>query len=142
MVSYLVDVKTEVRRYGLDGKAEGTVALPGIGTAGGFGGEADDPETFYAFTSFNTPTTIYRYDVKTGQTATWAAPKVAFDPSAYVVEQRFYASKDGTKVPMFIVRKKSVTGPAPTLLYAYGGFNISITPASRRRGWRGWSRAG
>ena len=128
LVSYLADVKSDVRRFTLDGKADGTVALPGIGDVGGFGGDADDGETFYAFTSFATPTTIYRYDVKTGKATPWAAPKVAFDPARYQVDQRFYASKDGTRVPMFVVRRKDVTGPAPTLLYAYGGFNISVTP--------------
>ncbi|HEX4694889.1 prolyl oligopeptidase family serine peptidase [Sphingomonas sp.] len=129
IASYLVDVKSEVRRYALDGKPEGTVALPGIGSAGGFGGEADDPETFYSFTSYNTPSTIYRYDVATGKSSVWAQPKVAFDPANYVVSQIFYTSKDGTRVPMFIVRKKGTSGPAPTLLYAYGGFNISMEPA-------------
>ena len=125
---YLADVKSEVRRYSLDGKPLGTVPLPGIGSAGGFGGKIDDGETFFAFTSFATPTSVYRYDVKTGRATPWAAPKVAFDPADYKVEQVFYPSKDGTKVPMFIVRKKSVTGPAPTLLYAYGGFNIPTVP--------------
>ena len=129
LVSYLADVKSEIRRYTLEGKPDGVVPLPGIGAAGGFGGEEGDPETFFALTSFATPTTIYRYDVKTGQATPWAAPKVAFDPARYQVEQRFYASKDGTQVPMFIVRRSDVTGPAPTLLYAYGGFNISVTPA-------------
>lgn len=129
LLSYLADVKSEVRRYTLDGKSDGVVPLPGIGDVGGFSGDQDDPETFYAFTSFATPTTIYRYDVATGKATPWAAPKVAFDPSRYSVEQRFYASKDGTRVPMFVVKRKDVTGPAPTLLYAYGGFNISVTPA-------------
>ncbi len=128
LVSYLADVKSEVRRFTLDGKADGTVTLPGIGDVGGFGGDADDSETFYAFTSFATPTTIYRYDVSTGKATPWASPKVAFDPAGYQVDQRFYTSKDGTRVPMFVVRRKDVTGPAPTLLYAYGGFNISVTP--------------
>jgi prolyl oligopeptidase len=126
---YMVDVKSEVRRFTLDGKPDGKVALPGIGAAGGFGGEADNPETFFTFTSYTTPTTIYRYDVATGQTSVWAQPKVAFDPAGYEVSQVFYPSKDKTTVPMFIVRKKGMTGPAPTLLYAYGGFNISMTPA-------------
>lgn len=129
LASYLVDAKTEVRRYALNGHPDGKVALPGIGTAAGFGGEPDDPETFYAFTSFATPTTIYRYDVKTGEATPWAAPKLLFDPSRYTVDQRFYQSKDGTRVPMFVVRRKDVTGPAPTLLYGYGGFNISLTPS-------------
>ena len=126
---YMVDVKSEVRRFTLDGKPDGKVALPGIGAAGGFGGEADNPETFFTFTSYTTPTTIYRYDVATGKTSVWAQPKVAFDPAGYEVSQVFYPSKDKTTVPMFIVRKKGATGPAPTLLYAYGGFNISMTPA-------------
>ncbi|WP_186729092.1 prolyl oligopeptidase family serine peptidase [Sphingomonas panacisoli] len=129
VTSYLVDVKSEVRRYSLDGKPDGTVALPGIGSVGGFGGEADDPETFYSFTSYNRPTTIYRYDVATGKSSVWAQPKVAFDPANYLVSQVFYASKDGTRVPMFIVRKKGTSGPAPTLLYAYGGFNVTMEPA-------------
>lgn len=126
---YMVDVKSEVRRFTLDGKPDGKVALPGIGAAGGFGGEADNPETFFTFTSYTTPTTIYRYDVATGKASVWAQPKVAFDPAGYEVSQVFYPSKDKTTVPMFIVRKKGVSGPAPTLLYAYGGFNISMTPA-------------
>lgn len=129
IAEYLVDVKGEVRRYSLDGQLLGLVPLPGIGAVGGFGGDQSDPETFFAFTSFNTPTTIYRYDVKTGAATAWATPTVAFNPADYVVEQKFYASKDGTKVPMFVVHKKALAaGPAPTLLYAYGGFNISTLP--------------
>lgn len=128
IASYLKDVKTEVRRFTLAGKPDGTVTLPGIGTAAGFGGDQDDGETFFAFTSYATPTTVFRYDVKNGTTSVWAAPKVAFNPADYRVEQRFYASKDGTKVPMFIVRKAGVTGPAPTILYGYGGFNVSELP--------------
>ncbi len=127
--SYLADAKSEIRRYALDGKPLGTVQLPGIGSAAGFGGDADDPETFFAFSSFATPATVYRYDVKTGQSSVWAAPKVAFNPADYDVAQVFYTSKDGTKVPMFIVRKKGTSGPAPTILYGYGGFNVSLTPA-------------
>jgi prolyl oligopeptidase len=130
VASYLVDVKSEVRRYTLDGKPDGVVPLPGIGSVAGTSGAADDDELFYAFTSFATPTTIYRYDLKTGTATPWARPKVAFDPGLYEVSQRFYTSKDGTKVPMFIVRRKDLpAGPAPTLLYAYGGFNISMNPA-------------
>ena len=129
ILNYMVDAKTEVRRYKLDGTADGKVTLPGIGTASGFGGEVGDPETFFAFTSFNYPTTIFRYDVATGKATPWAQPKVAFDPSQYKVEQRFYASKDGTRVPMFVVRKATTTGPAPTLLWGYGGFNVPYTPS-------------
>ena len=126
---YMADVKSEVRILGLDGSLVRKVDLPGIGAVIGFAGENDDPETFFAFTSFNRPTTVYRYNVKDGEESVWAAPKVPFNPDDYSVEQRFYASKDGTRVPMFIVRKKGVTGPAPTLLYAYGGFDIAIPPS-------------
>lgn len=128
VLSYLVDAKTEIRRYAPDGRKLGTVKLPGIGTAS-ISGDAEDAEAFYAYTSFNAPTTIYRYDVKADRATAWASPKVAFDPSRYGVEQRFYTSKDGTRVPMFIVRRKDVTGPAPTMLWGYGGFNVSYTPA-------------
>ena len=129
VVSYLVDAKTEVRVHDLNGKLARTIELPGLGTAGGFNGDFDDKETFFSFTSFNRPTTIYRYDVASGQASAWASPKVAFNPDDYSVEQRFFASKDGTRVPMFVVRKKTTTGPAPTLLYGYGGFNASMTPS-------------
>ena len=129
IADYLVDAKTEVRVHDLDGKPIRTVGLPGIGTASGFGGEQADKETFFSFTSFNRPTTIYRYDVASGEASVWAAPKLKFNPEDYSVEQRFYASKDGTRVPMFVVRKKGQTGPAPTILYGYGGFNISMTPS-------------
>src|SRR5690606_15035189 len=95
ILNYLVDAKTEVRRYTLDGKPDGVVALPGIGTATGFGGELGNDETFFTFTSFNAPATVYRYDVKTGKATVWAQPKVAFNPADYVVEQKFFASKDG-----------------------------------------------
>jgi prolyl oligopeptidase len=129
IASYLVDAKSEVRVYGLTGKRLSTIALPGLGTVGGFSGKDSDPETFFSFTSYNRPTTVYRYDAATGQATEWAAPKLNFDPDTIAVEQRFYASKDGTRVPMFIVRRKDVTGPAPTILYGYGGFNISLTPS-------------
>ena len=129
VASYLVDAKTEVRVHGLDGELKRKIALPGIGTASGFGGEFDDAETFFAFASFNRPTTIYRYDVNSGEASPWASPKLLFNPEDYAVEQRFYASKDGTRVPMFVVRKKGVTGPSPTVLYGYGGFNASMTPS-------------
>ncbi len=129
LISYLADVKTEVRRYTLDGKADGVVKLPGIGTAGGFKGDQSDPETFFVFTSFNAPDVIYRYDVASNTARMWAQPKVAIDLSQIAVEQRFYNSKDGTRVPMFIVRRQDVTRPAPTLLYAYGGYGIPLVPA-------------
>ncbi|MFS0735822.1 prolyl oligopeptidase family serine peptidase [Sphingomonas sp. 1P06PA] len=130
-IAYLVDAKSQVKLYTPDGKAAGEIALPGIGTLAGFSGEAGDPEAFYAFTSFNVPTSIYRYDSASGQATPFALPKVAFRPEDYEVSQRFFASKDGTKVPLFVVHRKGLElkGGAPTLLYAYGGFNISVTPS-------------
>ena len=128
VTSYLADAKSEIGVHNLQGRKLSSVDLPGIGTATGFSGDVNDPETFFAFTSFNRPTTIYRYDVNSGKATEWAAPKVAFNPDDYSVEQVFYNSKDGTRVPMFIVKRKDVTGPAPTLLYGYGGFNVSLTP--------------
>ena len=129
IASYLVDAKTEVRVHDLKGALVRKVALPGIGTASGFGGKADDAETFFAFTSFNRPTSVYRYDVVTGEATSFATPPLKFNPDDFTVEQQFYASKDGTRVPMFIVRKRGTSGPAPTLLYGYGGFNVSLTPS-------------
>lgn len=129
--NYLKDARAQVRVYGLDGKPLGEVALPGLGSVGGFGGKRKDTETFYAFTSFTTPTTIYRYDVKTGQSTVFRAPKVGFDPSEYETKQVFFQSKDGTRVPMFISHKKGLKldGTNPTMLYGYGGFNISLSPS-------------
>lgn len=129
LLGYMVDARDELRRFSLDGKPIGPVALPGIGSVAGFTGDPDRTEAFYAYTSFNAPTTVYRYDMKTGQATAWATPKVAFDPARYSVEQRFFSSKDGTKVPMFIVKRKDVTGPAPTLMWGYGGFNVPYGPA-------------
>jgi prolyl oligopeptidase len=127
---YLVDVKNEVRRFDLAGKPLGDVELPGIGSVVGFGGTQDDPETFYAFTSFATPTTIYRYDVAADESSVWAAPEVDFDPADYAVEQTFFTSKDGTRVPMFVIGRKDLPAePQPTILYGYGGFNIPVAPA-------------
>ncbi|MEO1015723.1 MAG: prolyl oligopeptidase family serine peptidase [Pseudomonadota bacterium] len=128
--SYLEDVKTSVRLFGLDGAATGAVDLPGVGTAGGFFGEPDDQETFFAFESFNQPDTLYRYDVAAAEAAVFKAPEAPFDPEDYVVRQEFYTSKDGTRVPMFIAHKKGLdmSDGAPTMLYGYGGFNISVRP--------------
>ena len=127
-LSQRVDVKTSIRRYTLDGKADGMVKLPGIGTAGGFKSDPNDPETFFIFTSYNTPGIIYRYDVASNTARVWAQPKVALDFNRIAVEQRFYKSKDGTRIPMFIVRRKDVTAAAPTLLHAYGGYGIPMLP--------------
>ena len=108
----------------------GELPLPGIGTVGELNGKQDDDELFYSFTSFLSPTTIYRYDLKARRNELFRAPKVAFDPSKYETRQVFYTSKDGTRIPMFITAKKGLVldGSNPTLLYAYGGFNISMTP--------------
>ena len=131
LAGYLKDARTEVRVYDLDGKFVRNVDLPGIGTAGGFGGKRTDKETFYAFTSFVSPTTVYRYDPVAGKSAIFRQPKVDFDPGLYETKQVFYSSKDGTRVPMFLTYKKGLKldGQNPTLLYAYGGFDISLTPS-------------
>ena len=106
------------------------VALPGIGTAAGFDGKQTDTETFYAFSSIATPTTIYRYDLRTGTSSLLRRAEVKFNPADYEVKQVFYPSKDGTRVPMFIACKKGIKldGTNPTLLYAYGGFNVPLLP--------------
>jgi prolyl oligopeptidase len=130
LVSYLVDAQSEVRRFALDGKPLGKVPLPGIGSAGGFGGEAGDPETFFSFASFNLPTAIFHYDSASGEVTPFATPAVAFNPDDFTVEQRFYQSKDGTRIPIFLMYRKGLKldGGVPTLLYAYGGFNVPMTP--------------
>ena len=135
VVATLEDAKSVIRRYTLDGKPLAPLALPGIGSAEGFDGGGSfggSPisTTFFSFTSYNVPTTIYRYDAATNVSAVFRQPKTPFDPAEYVVSQIFYTSKDGTRVPMFITHKRGLdlTGGAPTLLYAYGGFNIPETP--------------
>lgn len=129
LVGYLVDARTEIRRFGLDGAPEGAVVLPGLGTAGGLSGHPHDEEAFFIFTSYNAPTTVYRYDVASGALTPWAKPEVGIDLDKIGVEQRFYASKDGTRIPIFLIRRKDLAGPAPTLLYGYGGFGVSQIPA-------------
>ena len=131
VLNYLKDAYTQVKIYDTAGKFVNEIAFPGIGSAEGFGGKATDKETFYAFTGFTTPTTIYRYDFTTGKSTIFRQPKVEFNPSDFETKQVFYASKDGTKVPMFITYKKGLKldGNNPTYLYGYGGFNISLTPA-------------
>ncbi|MCW1430004.1 prolyl oligopeptidase family serine peptidase [Novosphingobium sp. JCM 18896] len=132
VLQYLKDASSLALVYGLDGKSVRSISLTGIGTAAGFGGKPGDPETFYAFTSFNRPQTIYRMNLATGQSTPFASPELQFDPRDFTVEQRFYASKDGTRVPMFVVRKKGVAAagkPVPTILYGYGGFDVSLTPS-------------
>ncbi|MEE8409118.1 MAG: prolyl oligopeptidase family serine peptidase [Myxococcota bacterium] len=130
IVAYLKDAYSQVRVFHVTGQPAGHIDLPGIGSAWGFHGERKHSETFYAYSSFATPTTIYRYDVLSGESTVFRAPKVDFDPAAYETKQVFAKSKDGTKVPIFITHKKGLelTGANPTYLYGYGGFNISITP--------------
>lgn len=132
ILSYLKDAKSRAEILALDGKTAQRLDLTDIGTAQGFRGKPADPESFYSFTSFNRPLTIYRLDLNSGKSTVFAAPQLTFEPNDYLIEQRFYASKDGTRVPLFVVRKKSVVAagrPVPTLLYGYGGFDISLTPS-------------
>ena len=127
---YMQDAWSLVRIYDTDGIHLDTLELPGIGTASGFGGRADDPETFFRYESYGTPSTINRLDVVTGEVHVFKSAEVDFDSDDYVLEQVFYKSKDGTRVPMFIAHRKDVVadGNRPTMLYGYGGFNISQTP--------------
>jgi len=129
ILAYLGDSKTEAALYELDGTRVGEIELPDIGTGAGFRGVVGDPETFFSFSSYATPSTIYRMNTSTRKIEVFAKPKLAFDPADYIVSQIFYTSKDGTHVPMFVAKKKSTPSGAPALLYGYGGFNISMTPA-------------
>ena len=140
ILSYLKDAASTAQVLSLDGKPVRDISLNAIGTASGFSGKPGDFETFYAFTSFNQPAAIYRFDSNTGVSTPFAKPKLTFNPDDYLVEQRFYTSKDGTKVPLFLVRKKDVAAAGkavPTLLYGYGGFDISLTPtfSATRMAW-------
>ena len=128
---YLKDAHSQIEEYTIKGKKIREIALPGLGSAGGFGGDfIKDKETFYAFTGFMMPNTIFRYDIRTGKSTVWKRPKVDFDPSRFETKQVFYRSKDGTKIPMFITYRKGLklNGQNPTLLYGYGGFRSSETP--------------
>lgn len=129
--SYLKDVTTRVYVYAPDGTCEREIELPGLGTAGGFDGEAEDEFTFYVFTSHTTPPTIYRYDIASGESTIFRAPEIAFNASEYETRQVFYASADGAQIPMFLIHKKGLkfAGHTPTYLYGYGGFNVSLVPS-------------
>ncbi|GET37402.1 prolyl oligopeptidase family serine peptidase [Microseira wollei] len=131
VADYLKDAHTQIKIFDLNGNFVREVALPGLGSAGGFGGKRDDRSTFYSFTGFTTPPTIYRYDMVSGESSIFREPPVDFNPDDYETKQVFYSSKDGTQVPMFITHKKGMEldGNNPTLLYGYGGFNISLTPS-------------
>ncbi len=124
------DVTHRVKVYDESGKFENEIALPDLGTVGGFGGEESDREVFYTFTSYAYPPTIYRYYIATQKSTVFRSPEIEINPADYETKQVFYPSKDGTKIPMFIVSKKGLKldGKNPTLLYAYGGFNISLNP--------------
>ncbi len=130
IVSYLKDAYTQVNVFDRNGRLVRKVEMPGIGTAFGFTGKRADKETFYAFSGYTTPTTIYRYDASTGRSTVFRQPKVDFNPADYETKQIFYTSKDGTRVPAFITHKKNIKldGTNPTLLYGYGGFDVPITP--------------
>lgn len=131
VATYLKDAKTQVKLFTLDGRFVREVEFPGIGAAAGFGGKREDTETFYSFSSFATPSNIFRYDLLTGKSEVFRKTNVKFTPDDYEVSQVFYKSKDGTKVPMFLAHKKGLKkdGSNPTLLYGYGGFAISLTPS-------------
>ena len=128
---YLKDACTKVVASDYDGRTEKEIDLPMIGSASGLSGKADEKSLFYSFTSFTMPASIYRYDIESGKSELYRRPELNFNPDDFVLEQVFYASKDGTRVPMFVVYKKGLArnGKNPVLLYAYGGFNINITPA-------------
>ncbi|MBW4569072.1 MAG: prolyl oligopeptidase family protein [Tolypothrix carrinoi HA7290-LM1] len=131
VADYLKDAHGKVKIFDLNGTFVREVELPGLGSVGGFNGKRHDTETFYSFTSFTTPPTIYRYDIVSGKSQVFRQPKVDFNPADYETKQVFYRSKDNTQVPMFITYKKGIKldGNNPTYLYAYGGFNISLTPS-------------
>jgi len=128
--TYLKDATSLVEEYDMNGKKLRTIALPGVGSAGGFGGKRQDKETYYTFTSYTYPPTIFKYDLASGTSTVYKKAGVQFDPSKYESKQVFYTSKDGTRIPMLLTYKKglAMNGKNPTLLYAYGGFNSSVTP--------------
>ena len=131
--NYLKDATTKVSQYDLSGKLIREIALPGIGTASGFGGKSKDKELYFTYSSYTTPSTIYRFDISSGRSTVYRKPTVKFNPDKYVSKQVFYKSKDGTKIPMIITHKKGLKldGKNPTLLFGYGGFGVSLTPGFR-----------
>ncbi|NOK71000.1 MAG: S9 family peptidase [Chloroflexi bacterium AL-N10] len=131
IAEYLQDAYSSVKIFSLDGTFSHEISLPGIGSVGGFNGKSYDTETFYNFTSFTVPSIIYHYDLVTGKSTIFRKPEIDFNADEYETKQVFYSSKDGTKIPMFITRKKELNldGNNPTYLYGYGGFNVSLTPS-------------
>lgn len=130
-VQYIKDAVSEVHQYSLDGKKERTIGLPGLGSAGGFGGKREEKELYYSFTSYVYPTTIFKYDIATGTSSVYKKPSLKFEPSQYESKQVFYPSKDGTQIPMIITYKKGMKqdGKNALMLYGYGGFSVSLTPS-------------
>lgn len=128
---YMIDALSKVYQYRYDGSLVREIALPGLGSVGGFGGKSSDRTLYYTFTNYNTPSSSYTYDPETGASDVYWSPQIAFNSDEYVSEQVFYTSKDGTKVPMMITYKKGLKkdGKNPAILYGYGGFNISLTPS-------------
>ena len=127
---YMVDAISKVYQYDMSGKQVREIELPGVGTANGFGGEKDEKEFYFSFTNYNTPGSTYKYNVESGEYELYWKPEIDFNPEDYTSTQVFFTSKDGTKVPMIITHKKGLelNGKNPTILYGYGGFNISLTP--------------
>lgn len=130
-IDYMVDAISQVKQYDYDGNFIRDIKLPGIGNAGGFGGKKEDKVDFYSFTNYKTPASIYTFDIETGLSELYWRPKIDFNSDNYESKQVFYTSKDGTKIPMIITHKKDIVldGNNPTILYGYGGFNISINPS-------------
>ncbi|WP_432764405.1 prolyl oligopeptidase family serine peptidase, partial [Kaistella chaponensis] len=128
---YMKDAVTSVKQFNYEGQLIRTIALPGVGTAGGFSGKEKEKELYFSFTNYITPPTIYKFNADSGKSEVYQKPKVKFNPENFVSEQVFYTSKDGTKIPMMINYKKGLklNGKNPTILYSYGGFNVSLQPA-------------
>lgn len=128
--NYMVDAISKVKQYNYEGQFIKEITLPGLGTAAGFSGKKDYPVLYYAFTNYNTPSNLYEFNPKTGETKLYWKPKIDFNSENYISSQVFYTSNDGTKIPMLITHKKGIkrNGKNPTMLYGYGGFNISLTP--------------
>ncbi|MGN6500365.1 MAG: prolyl oligopeptidase family serine peptidase, partial [Tsuneonella sp.] len=129
VASYYRDVKAEAKLFDLQGKAAGKLDLPGIGSVGAITGKPGNPVGYFSFSGFTQPSTVYRFDSASGAMTAWNRPKLTFDPAQFETRQVFYPSRDGTKIPMFIVAKKGTAGPRPTLLYGYGGFNVPMWPS-------------
>lgn len=131
LAEYMKDATSLVRRFNTTGELLGVIDLPALGSVGGFGGKRTQNETFYYYTDYTTPASIYRYDIESDESSLFRSPQIDFDGSPYETQQVFYESRDGTRVPMFITHKKDLEldGERPTLLYGYGGFNVSLTPS-------------